>query len=319
MGKFIDMTGWKMWEHNVPDSFLEVIKRDTSITSKKGQSVYWICYCHSCNKICSKDGAKLRNGNTISCGCINRKTINIKNKRFGKLIALNIDFTKTNLQGTYWNCKCDCGNYCSVYLGNLQSGKIKSCGCLHTETRLNNILKENINKRFGNLVAIGPTNEIINGCHVWKFKCDCGKDYYYPLSIVKNNHFTSCGCNQSSMGEKIITKILEENNINYIKDQGYFTDLISPKNRKLRYDFIILNSNNLPIYIIEFDGPQHQKQSSFQTEEEFHYLQLCDKIKNQYALSHNIPLARIPYKELNNLSYDLLFNNKYLIKGENYD
>ena len=27
MPKLIDMTGWKMWEHGVPESRLEVIKR----------------------------------------------------------------------------------------------------------------------------------------------------------------------------------------------------------------------------------------------------------------------------------------------------
>ena len=27
MGKFIDMTGWRMWEHGVPESKLTVIKQ----------------------------------------------------------------------------------------------------------------------------------------------------------------------------------------------------------------------------------------------------------------------------------------------------
>jgi len=27
MGKLIDMTGWKMWEHGVPDSRLTVLER----------------------------------------------------------------------------------------------------------------------------------------------------------------------------------------------------------------------------------------------------------------------------------------------------
>ena len=39
-----------------------------------------------------------------------------------------------------------------------------------------------------------------------------------------------------------------------------------------------------------------------------------DKIKNNYALSHNIPLVRIPYWERDNITLDLLLGNKYLQK-----
>ena len=41
-----------------------------------------------------------------------------------------------------------------------------------------------------------------------------------------------------------------------------------------------------------------------------------DEIKNKYALSHNIPLIRIPYSEKMNISLNLIFGDKYLIKGE---
>ena len=46
-------------------------------------------------------------------------------KRFGKLVAI-----KRDEQDSYkWVCKCDCGNYNSIYMHNLTSGKSKSCGC----------------------------------------------------------------------------------------------------------------------------------------------------------------------------------------------
>lgn len=32
-------------------------------------------------------------------------------------------------KGTYWLCRCDCGNYVEVYSGNLTNGRQKSCGC----------------------------------------------------------------------------------------------------------------------------------------------------------------------------------------------
>jgi hypothetical protein len=41
-----------------------------------------------------------------------------------------------------------------------------------------------------------------------------------------------------------------------------------------------------------------------------------DILKNNYALLHNIPLYRIPYWEKNNLSYNLIMSNKYLINNK---
>ena len=41
MGKFIDMTGWKMWEHGVPDSRIIVVERgpDAIVSGKKSSSM----------------------------------------------------------------------------------------------------------------------------------------------------------------------------------------------------------------------------------------------------------------------------------------
>lgn len=35
-----------------------------------------------------------------------------------------------NYRGSWWQCKCDCGNICSVNYHELYSGDTKSCGCL---------------------------------------------------------------------------------------------------------------------------------------------------------------------------------------------
>ena len=40
MGSKIDMTGWKLWEHGVPESKLEVIND----SGKRGSGgIYWNC------------------------------------------------------------------------------------------------------------------------------------------------------------------------------------------------------------------------------------------------------------------------------------
>ena len=81
----------------------------------------------------------------------------------------------------------------------------------------------------------------------------------------------------------------------------------------LRYDFIILE-NDSPIRLIEFDGPQHTKPSDyFGGEEAFKKLQHNDNLKNEYARNHHIPLVRIPYKERDNITLDLIMGDKYLV------
>lgn len=67
---FIDMTGWKMYEHGVPDSKIEVIKQAPKDPSKP-KKVFWICKCSCGNpKEFIVDGTGLRSGNTLSCGCV---------------------------------------------------------------------------------------------------------------------------------------------------------------------------------------------------------------------------------------------------------
>ena len=46
-------------------------------------------------------------------------------KRFGKLVVIKRD----EQDSSKCVCKCDCGNYTSIYMHNLTSGKSKSCGC----------------------------------------------------------------------------------------------------------------------------------------------------------------------------------------------
>jgi hypothetical protein len=56
------------------------------------------------------------------------KTVDISNKKFGKLLAVK---RCTNMSGkTAWECKCDCGNITFVTTSNLTCNRIRSCGCL---------------------------------------------------------------------------------------------------------------------------------------------------------------------------------------------
>ena len=72
MSNFIDMTGWDMWEHGVPDSRLTVICRAESTRSPCGHVVAkWLCECNCKDRnqiIVSSSNIRL--GKTKSCGCL---------------------------------------------------------------------------------------------------------------------------------------------------------------------------------------------------------------------------------------------------------
>ena len=89
-------------------------------------------------------------------------------------------------------------------------------------------------------------------------------------------------------------------------DEYSFKDL--PKSR---YDFAILKNNDI-IRLIEFDGEQHFMEIPAWGKLET--TQKRDKVKNDYALTHNIPLVRIPYWERDNITLDMIMGDQYLIK-----
>lgn len=57
--------------------------------------------------------------------------LNLINKRFTRLTAL---YELPSVRGqVQWYCQCDCGNFIIVSAARLQSGNVKSCGCLKRE------------------------------------------------------------------------------------------------------------------------------------------------------------------------------------------
>jgi hypothetical protein len=47
MGSFIDMTGWIMKEHGIPESRLTVIKR----VENRDKHTFWLCKCECGNEL----------------------------------------------------------------------------------------------------------------------------------------------------------------------------------------------------------------------------------------------------------------------------
>ena len=313
------MTGWKMWEHNVPDS--NVIVLSELPERDKEQRVQWQCKCNLCGTIFTCNGKSLRNGNTKSCGCL----VQIKAQQRQKDITGNIYGFLTVLsknEKRKWNkiiyhCKCICGNECDVDRWSLISGNTTSCGCKRNKRVSQLNFKDLTGQQFGHLTVLELMPERDNdGRCQWLCQCSCGNIVIVSSHALLSHNTISCGCIKS-IGESYIYKILKKNNFNFLYNKGYFTDLVSDTGRVLRYDFIIFQ-NNLPVRLIEFDGPQHQLEVEFYGgKEKLELTKKYDAIKNNYALSHNIPLVRIPYTERDNITLEMIMGDKYLIKEDN--
>ena len=93
----VDMTGWKMWEHGVPDSRWTVIKQADDYVNPSGKHyAQYLCEC-SCEEHNSRiiDAYNLRTGCSKSCGCWNREVAS-KN-----MTLLNKKYNEYNLSGEY--------------------------------------------------------------------------------------------------------------------------------------------------------------------------------------------------------------------------
>ena len=241
------------------------------------------------------------------------KLIDLTNQKFGRLTVLERDKNRKTTGGSYWICQCECGTIKSVKSISLRNGDISSCGCYRQEqlrkAKYQKSEEEMLNKRFGKLVVKQRSERKGNGGELyWICQCDCGKTIEvrgHELRRKDENRTVSCGCYHRSIGATNIMDCLIFNGIEFI-DEYVFPDL--PKSR---FDFAIVENEKV-VRLIEFDGEQHQKDV-----EQWGGLELQqkrDKAKNEYSLSHNIPLVRIPYWERDKITLDMILGSTYEVR-----
>lgn len=61
------------------------------------------------------------------------KVVDLTGQRFFRLTVCERVQTPSGAKGSYWLCRCDCGNTKVFSAGNLKQGHAKSCGCLTYE------------------------------------------------------------------------------------------------------------------------------------------------------------------------------------------
>ena len=124
--KLINLTNMRFGE-------LLVLERDFEVQKeKKSPKPYWKCRCN-CGNTFSVLGKSLREGKTVSCGCLAKERAkkirfeDITNQKFGKLIV------REYLGNSRWLCDCECGHQTAVTTGHLKSGHTTSCGCIRSK------------------------------------------------------------------------------------------------------------------------------------------------------------------------------------------
>ena len=295
-----------------------------------GSRQYWLFQCSCGNKICKTFSAVSSNQKAPDCGHsrVEKRTSQYIGKTYNNLtvIALDNEYKELNhikSLNSYYKCQCKCGNFKTVRINALVSGEVKSCGCLKKEQDLQNLkhgitLIDLTGKKFGMLTVqervINPND--LNDSY-WKCICECGREKIARGSSLRAGTTSSCGCKIMSKGEAIIKQILETNNITFIFNEPWFKDLYTTNNGIGRYDFILFNEKLQPYRLIEFDGIQHFKDVEyFNQSASLKDRQKNDEIKNKYAINHNIPLIRIPYNKINEITFETIMNDTFLYKGE---
>lgn len=303
-------------------------------SSKSHGRPYWNCKCE-CGNSTIVSAVCLKNGNTKSCGCLNRKNLNkTENAYFLPLYP-----TEKRKKGkVIWKCVCKKCNEI-VELSTEQIQTQKSCGCAKT--------KDLKGQKFGKLLALRPTDNKKNRQIVWECKCECGAMCYVPSGSLQTGNTKSCGCALSKVsvgdvygkltvlnrntdkigywncqcecGKKLRVKgsylingtkkscgcMISSGNYEVQKlldslDQNYEKEY-SFKNLRdkgsLRFDFAVFSNEKLE-YLIEYNGRQHYEPVPFfGGEKTFSDQERRDSLKIKYCKENHIPLVIFKYNE----------------------
>lgn len=233
---------------------------------------------------------------------------NLTGKVFGYLTVISENNDQKDKKHSYWNCECKCGNECIKRLDALKTTPVPSCGCHKKEATSNYWSADLTNQTFGKLKVIKRVNNAEKRA-LWECECECGNICYLYSRYLLSMNVKSCGCDTKSYGELYVREQLQFYKFKF-KEQYGFSDCLSPKGRRIKFDFAIFDDNKLKC-LIEVNGVQHYKPVEyFGGEERFELQQEIDNIKRSYCKEHNISLIEIPYVDIGKI--DLL----KLIEGD---
>lgn len=228
----------------------------------------------------------------------------------------------------YFLTVCDCGNWQILEAANFRQEK--TIQCINCSLSKLTTMKDISGKIFGQLQAIKPTDKRSkDGSVYWLCQCiDCGhQQIVNKISLRESLSHLCAVCGEKSKGEYKIATLLKNHNITFEKEKTFNNCIFPDTKAHARFDFYVNNQ-----YIIEVDGQHHffpikygPNISDKQAQKLYQKVLEHDRFKNEYCFTHNIPIIRIPYISLDNLTYEdiiidkskfLLYNN--IEKGRNF-
>lgn len=300
---------------------------------KKSNHRHYRCNC-DCGGTTVVDMYCLLRGTTTSCGCVKRERLMKKGRKvkdltgivYGHMTVIELDSSKPYGAGrhAYWICKCGlCGNVKSVRSSDLTMGAVTHCGC-QTSYMISKRTTTDLNgKIFGHLTVVDRdySTGFHSGCHA-KWNCVCG--LCGRVESVASDMLTSYGKDRCSIcakaipiGELRIMELLDEMGVEYIHETSSLGCRYPETESLLYFDFVV-NPNTDATYIIEFDGIQHFKEvKRWERSMSLEERQKRDAYKNKWCIDKGIPLIRIPYTVLKNISVDdvNLLTSSFVIEG----
>ena len=254
------------------------------------------------------------------------KVVDMTNQKYGLLTVIkrgeNDKFGKAQ-----WWCQCECGSPIKLISGAaLRRGLVTSCGC-NRQKKLKEYNDTKVTDETGNVYGYLTVlrrienKENKDGRAQWLCRCKCGNEIITTGKLLRDGHKLSCGCMKKSKGELVVEQLLEENLLLYseqytvyIEQQKYNVSQKHP----YYFDFAVFTDNKKLNYFIEFDGQQHfeykENKDCWNNEENFEKTQIRDNLKNQWCKDNNIPLIRIPYWHLKDLTIkDLLLQTSQFV------
>lgn len=193
--------------------------------------VLWACKC-KCGKNKTALASYLLCGDTVSCGCKTRQIKDLSGQKFNRLTAIKVNGVKK--KWTTWECKCDCGNIATVIGTQLQSGRVKSCGCLLKENRASLVqkgkpyhfappMKDRVGERFGLLQIVSHVGRDKYNRFTWRCKCGCGNEKTISYHKLRYGGIKSCGCLMKKC--RIVGHKIEDHKIDGHKSGGCKFDI----------------------------------------------------------------------------------------------
>lgn len=224
------------------------------------------------------------------------KVIDLTGQKFNHWTV--IERAENNSRGeAMWLCECDCDLHTrrAVQSYSLRKGLSKSCGCVQKQKASQNNFIDMTGEKIGHLTILKMYGKDNSGKILWECQCDCPSHSIIITrgTDLRSGKTQSCGCIKSR-GEELIAKLLSENSISFVKEKTFETCRFPDTNALARFDFWVDNR-----YIIEFDGTQHTETSNGW----YNKTRLeKDKFKEAWCKQNNIPIIRIPYIKLKQLT-----------------